>query len=126
MVLSIILFCLLDVLCCVGDVYCYWCYCFEEIMFYLLVECYVYWMLVKLKVKGVGLFWFVEVEFEYYLCCGWFEYGFFRVKCEWCRFERLVAFSCKRRGFCLSCGVRRMAVTAAHLVDHMLPAVPVS
>ena len=37
-------------------------------------------------------------------------------------FERLVAFSCKGRGFCPSCGARRMAQTAAWLVDDILPA----
>ena len=31
----------------------------------------------------------------------------------------------KRRGFCPSCGARRMAETAAHLVDHIIPPVPV-
>jgi hypothetical protein len=36
-----------------------------------------------------------------------------------------VAFSCKRRGFCLGCVARRMAETAAHLVDHVIPRVPV-
>ena len=39
--------------------------------------------------------------------------------------ERLVAFSCKGRGFCPSCGGRRMAERAAHLVDHVFPDVPV-
>jgi Putative transposase/Transposase zinc-binding domain len=39
--------------------------------------------------------------------------------------EKLVAFSCKRRGFCPTCGARRMAETAAHLVDHVIPRVPV-
>src|SRR5437879_2821614 len=33
--------------------------------------------------------------------------------------------SCKRRGFCPSCGGRRMAELAAHLVDAVLPYVPV-
>ncbi len=32
---------------------------------------------------------------------------------------------CKRRGFCPSCGARRMAHTAAHLVYHVIPHVPV-
>ncbi len=41
------------------------------------------------------------------------------------RSRKLVAFSCKRRGFCPSCGARRMAQTAAHLVDHVIPHVPV-
>jgi hypothetical protein len=31
----------------------------------------------------------------------------------------------KRRGFCPSCGARRMSQTAAHLVDHVIPRVPV-
>jgi len=37
----------------------------------------------------------------------------------------LVAFSCKGRGFCPSCGGRRLTERAAHLVDHVLPRVPV-
>ena len=41
-----------------------------------------------------------------------------------CCHDKLVAFSCKRRGFCPSCGARRMAQTAAHLVDHVIPHVP--
>jgi hypothetical protein len=39
------------------------------------------------------------------------------VKCNGCRFEHLVAFSCKLRGFCPSCGARRMVETSAHLID---------
>jgi ribosomal protein S27E len=35
------------------------------------------------------------------------EHGFVRVKCNGCRHEHLVDFSCKRRGFCPSCGARR-------------------
>ncbi len=35
-----------------------------------------------------------------------------------------VAFSCKRRGFCPSCGARRMAESAALLVDEVLPEQP--
>jgi hypothetical protein len=31
----------------------------------------------------------------------------------------------KRRGFCPSCGARRMSRTAAHLVDHIIAQVPV-
>src|SRR5690606_24991356 len=36
-----------------------------------------------------------------------------------------VAFSCKNRGLCPSCAGRRMAAQAAHLVDCVLPAVPI-
>ena len=35
------------------------------------------------------------------------------------------AFSCKGRGSCPSCNAKRMAKTAAHLVDHVFPHVPV-
>ncbi len=51
-------------------------------------------------------------------------HGFLRVHCQDCRAERLVAFSCKRRGFCPSCGARRMAESAALLVDEVLPRLP--
>ena len=37
----------------------------------------------------------------------------------------LIAFSCKRRGVCPSCGTRRMCNEAAHLIDRVLPNVPV-
>ena len=47
------------------------------------------------------------------------EHGFLRVRCQNCYDERLVAFSCKRRGFCPSCGARRMAESAALLVDEV-------
>ena len=43
---------------------------------------------------------FVHNEFRSYLRCGLLEHGFLRVKCNGCRFEHLVAFSCKLRGFC--------------------------
>jgi len=42
-----------------------------------------------------------------------------------CGHDKLLSFSCKRRGFCPSCGARRMSQTAAHLVDHVIPHVPV-
>jgi hypothetical protein len=68
---------------------------------------------------------FVHDEFRKYLRCGLLEHGFLRVKCDGCRFEHLVAFSCKLRGFCPSCGARRMVETSAHLVDHVIPKAPV-
>ena len=59
---------------------------------------------------------YVQQEFEAYLQCARLEHGFLRVRCESCHAEHLVAFSCKRRGFCPSCGARRMAESAALLV----------
>ena len=40
-----------------------------------------------------------------YLDCGIFERGFARVRCPDCAAEYLLAFSCKGRGLCPSCGV---------------------
>jgi hypothetical protein len=74
---------------------------------------------------GEGLPEFVEDEFRNFLRCGWLAGGFARFRCGGCGAERLVAFSCKGRGFCPSCGGRRMIERAAHLVDAVLPHVPV-
>jgi hypothetical protein len=68
---------------------------------------------------------FVERELREFLACGVLSRGFARVHCSQCGKDELVAFSCKGRGFCPSCGGRRMADFAAHLVDVVLPHVPV-
>jgi hypothetical protein len=73
---------------------------------------------------GFGYPRFVVREFEKFLACGLLCYGFVRVRCDTCAEERLVAFSCKTRGFCPSCTSRRMANTAANLADRILPIVP--
>jgi len=64
---------------------------------------------------------FVEHEFRDFLTCGLLAHGFARLRCTDCAVERLVPFSCKGRGFCPSCGGRRMTECAARLVDEMLP-----
>ena len=74
--------------------------------------------------QGRALPEYVQREFEDYLRCGRLEHGFLRVRCERCHAEKLVAFSCKRRGFCPSCGARRMVESAALLVDEVLPREP--
>jgi hypothetical protein len=63
----------------------------------------------------------VTQEFEAFLKCGILAHGFLRVRCNDCKHEKLVAFSCKKRGFCSSCGGRRMAESAAHLIDEVFP-----
>jgi hypothetical protein len=68
---------------------------------------------------------FVEREFREFLDCGVLARGFLRVHCDACGLDRLVPFSCKKRGFCNSCGGRRMSDTAAHLADRVFPRVPV-
>ena len=67
---------------------------------------------------------YVIKEFDKYLKCGRLEHGFLRVRCDSCYDEKLVAFSCKKRGFCPSSGARRMANSAALLVDDILPYQP--
>jgi hypothetical protein len=64
-------------------------------------------------------------EVEDYLACGLLEHGFALLRCDGCGTSRAVGFSCKHRGFCPSCCGRRMNQGAAHLVDHVFPAVPV-
>jgi hypothetical protein len=65
---------------------------------------------------------YVEKELREYLTCGVLGCGFVRLKCSGCgKEERPLAFSCKGRGFCPSCTGRRMADTAARLVDNVFP-----
>jgi hypothetical protein len=68
---------------------------------------------------------FVERELRAFLECGVLANGFLRVHCDACGKDRVVPFSCKGRSICSSCGGRRMADTAVHLVDRVLPMVPI-
>ena len=74
---------------------------------------------------GADLPQFVKDEFDAFLECSILALGFLRLGRGDCGHDKLVAFSCELRGFCPSCGARRMAQTAAHLVDHVIPHVPV-
>ena len=67
----------------------------------------------------------VVKEFEEYLRCGRPERGCLHLVCRKCGYSELVALSCKRRGFCPSCLGRRMADTAVHLEQSVLPRVPI-
>lgn len=91
----------------------------------------------------------IEHELRGFLECGILACGFARGRCGDCGHDFLVAFccapsmartlrapfgrpnslpanlSCKGRGRCPSCTTRRMAETAAHLVEHVFPQVPV-
>jgi hypothetical protein len=81
--------------------------------------------LARVRETGQSAPRFIEQELRAYLRCGVLAHGFLRLHCDACKLDRLVPFSCKRRGFCPSCGGRRMADTAAHLVDCVLPEVPI-
>jgi hypothetical protein len=98
----------------------------ERTLLYQLVQEYYPALKAHLAAQGRALPGYVEQEFEDYLRCGCLEHGFLRVRCDSCHAEHLVAFSWpllripapvafvipsrhKRRGFCPSCGARRMA-----------------
>lgn len=67
---------------------------------------------------------FVRNELDGFIGCGVLARGFAVLACPECRERKVVGFSCKGRGFCSSCGGRRMTATAADLVDHVIPNVP--
>ena len=87
----------------------------EATLLYQLVERHYPAFLQELTDRGRSVPAYVEEEFEAYLKCGRLEHGCLRIRCTTCHAERLVAFSCKRRGFCPSCGARRMTESAALL-----------
>ncbi len=97
----------------------------ERTLLYQLVQEYYPAFKAHLEAQGTGLPRYVEQAFEDYLKCGRLEHGFLRVRCETCHAEHLVAFSCKDRAFCPSCGARRMAESAALLVDDVFPEQPI-
>lgn len=77
------------------------------------------------QLRGRPVPFFVVRDFRAFLDCGVPAHGFLRVHCDECGRDRIVPFSCKGRGFCPSCCGRRMAETAARLVDETLPEAPV-
>lgn len=96
----------------------------EQGLLYRLVEQHYPAFLERMEAGEQVLPHYVQRDFDEFLRCGRLEHGFLRVRCDQCHDERLVAFSCKRRGFCPSCGARRMVETAAWLVDEVLPRQP--
>lgn len=59
-----------------------------------------------------------------YLACGDMHAGFARIRCDACGTERLLAFSCKERTFCPSCGQKGAVEFGEWLCVHVLRAVP--
>lgn len=62
--------------------------------------------------------------FDEYLNCGLLQHGAARVYCDTCKRSLLVAFSCKKRGVCPSCGAKRAVKFGEHLYDAVLERVP--
>ena len=89
----------------------------ETTALYRIVQTHLATFLARLDADPDATRWpaFVVRELDAFLRCGILAHGFARVHCDHCGKDALVAFSCKGRGFCPSCGGRRMADTAAHL-----------
>ena len=49
---------------------------------------------------GAELPRFIKDEFDAFLVCGILAHGILRLRCGDCGHDKLLAFSCKRRGFC--------------------------
>jgi len=93
----------------------------ETTVLYRAVQCEWETSLARFDVGERNVPRFCRREVEAFLRCGILAHGFARVWCEACRHNDVVAFSCKGRGFCPSCGTRRMVDTAAFLVDEVIP-----
>jgi len=73
---------------------------------------------------GITSPYHLKREFIRYLDCGVLSKGFARFHCNHCLRDKLVAYFCKVKAICPSCTGRRMADTAKHLVEHVIPGVP--
>jgi hypothetical protein len=61
---------------------------------------------------------------EEFLSCGRLQGGFARIRCDKCRKEHLLAFSCRTRNFCSSCQAKRSVLFAEKLTGEILAPVP--
>lgn len=93
----------------------------EKTVLYQTIRDYLDEFLIVARLNGKSLPQYVEDEFRAFLRCGCIQFGFVRRKCDRCGKEEFTPFSCKRRGFCPSCCGRRMAESAVHLMDNILP-----
>jgi len=66
----------------------------------------------------------VKTALNKYLSCGILAHGAARAKCTKCNHSKLIAFSCKCRGFCPSCGTKRSLIFANVLTQSILKPVP--
>jgi hypothetical protein len=78
-------------------------------------------LLQELQAHDKTLPFHVAREFEEFQKCGVLEHGLIRVKCTQCRHEKILGFSCKRRGFCASCAGKRMVESGVFLSEAVFP-----
>ena len=112
--------------------YRYQCHQPEKTLLYQLVSSYYPAFTEYLAREGKVLPNYVQREFEAYLKCGRLEHGFLRYGARtatrnawWHSVAPTVGALGERRGFCPSCGARRMAESSALLVDEVFPHQPV-
>jgi hypothetical protein len=77
------------------------------------------------EAQGIQFPFHIEREFGKYLMCGIPSYGMARFCCPCCGTEKFIPFSCKSRTICPSCTGRRTADTAKHLLEEVVPHVPI-
>ena len=72
----------------------------EETTLYRVVQTHLdtYLAFVDIETGDAGLPTFVTDEFDAFLACGILAHGFLRLRCNGCKEEQLVAFSCPPRG----------------------------
>ena len=97
----------------------------EKMLWYRIVQMHLETWLVLTKSQFELPPLYAIQAFRRFLECGILAFGFARARYKECGHDFLVAFSCKGRGICPSCNTRRMVETAAHLVDHVFPTLPV-
>jgi hypothetical protein len=56
---------------------------------------------------------------DQFLDCGRHFAGFARLRCEACKAEHLIAFSCQTRNFCPSCQAKRAALFAEYFLEEI-------
>ena len=59
-----------------------------------------------------------------FLDCGDLEHGFARIRCDHCKTDHLLAFSCKGRWFCPSFHQKKVQLFGALLAESILYPVP--
>ncbi len=68
---------------------------------------------------------YTQKTFEKYLECGNPAKGFACAHCFCCQADFFIPFSCKMRGLCPSCNTLTMVKTAAHLLENVIPHIPI-
>lgn len=96
----------------------------EKILLYRVIAKHIKTFFKKCEESGHPAPNFIRKEFEAFLRCGVLAYGFARVYFQECKYDRLIGFSCKKRGFCGSCLARRMSEISGHLLDEIIPPIP--